>query len=115
MTFTIEAVTMIVGFHLFHIFQISIINDMYIPVNIRSPKWIKYILNIIEFVFICLVLIFYMLLYLSHNIYWTHAFYIVLSVIVFLHSLCILFVLKRLLNILCNVNIDLKAGKLETA
>eukprot|EP00483_Globobulimina_turgida_P007204 UN07218 len=60
-TTVFEAFVMIFGFHLFRIFQLAIIDQLYLSLNMYPAQWIKKSFIILQIVFIIIVLLCYTL------------------------------------------------------
>eukprot|EP01083_Nonionella_stella_P147086 463526_1 len=115
----LEVTVLILGFYLFSMFQMSIICDMYTPINMKPPKWIKPLFNAIQFTYFFTVLFFFSFVYLFKNVIWIWRFYFVLSSVTFIQALIVFCVLRRLLKIFknidrCNMN-DAKLKKAQHA
>ncbi len=96
----LEVLVLLIGFHLFGVFQIGIIKDMYIPIGQKPPQWIGHIFNIIEGLYFMSVFVLYIMAYLFSDLRWIYRFYIVLSTITFVQSLMAIVILWRLIPLL---------------
>eukprot|EP01084_Bolivina_argentea_P169690 294137_1 len=105
-TYTIEAISVMIGFHIFCKCQLAIIHNRYYLVNISPPAWIQFFLRIVETVYIFAVCYCYILLLLLNNLNYAQAFYIVLTGIVFIQCLITLVIFSKLLKHLSELNAD---------
>ena len=98
LTDILEVIVLMLGFYLYGEFQIGIIHDMYIPINMKPPAWIKNVFDIIKSIYFITVLAFYSFVYVFDDRVWVFRFYFVLSAVTFVQSLIALCVLWRILN-----------------
>ena len=105
MTYVVEALSFMLGFHLYGLCELSIINGIYFPIDMDPPKWFQITLCIIRnkklFYIAAVAVIYGFVLSDRHNItLWSQRFYAFLTLVVGIESLAITFVLKRVLRIL---------------
>ena len=99
-TYIAEAVTIIIGFHLYGLSQLSILNRIYTPIRLRPPQCIRRMLQTVEVAFIGTVLAFYAFVVVKHRVEWTQRLYALLTAIVLIESLVVVIALNRLLGML---------------
>eukprot|EP01084_Bolivina_argentea_P087351 157757_1 len=98
-----ESLYMMIGFHIFRLFHLFMIDQLYSSTNQMPPKVYQYLFNILEFIVIIMVSICYSFVFIFPNINWIIIWYIILSVIVIIVSSSSLYALSRILNILNSV------------
>ena len=115
LTYIVEALCFMMGFHLYGLCELSIINGIYFPIDIDPPKWFQCTLCIIrnkKMLYISAVAVVYGFVFSDRqnaNL-WTQRFYAFLALIVWIESLAIVFVLNKVLRIVNTVPLDINEG-----
>ena len=113
--YIVEPFALIMGFHIFIISQLTIIHNMYLPMNIHPPKWIKSVLQIVEFIYIAAVFFCYTVLLVLNDQKFAQIFYVFLMATVLILSLMASIIFCRLLRTLNKIVGCEQEEKLTTA
>ena len=106
-TYIIEGIAVIIGYHTFCVFQMTIIKNMYVPLNMSPPKWIKNAMAVIEFAYIAAAFICYALLIKNKDPdKYAQIFYVILNGVVCIQSCIASILFFKLLSTLNECNID---------
>eukprot|EP01084_Bolivina_argentea_P068380 124473_1 len=114
LTSVLEGFLMIFGFCLFHTFQLSIINQLYLSVNMYPAKWIKKLFKISPIIFIIIVINCYGLQFVTafHKFNLVNIFYMLLGFIIVIIASINLYIYFTLLKYFNNTdNKEIQSAK----
>lgn len=109
LTYFIEAITIIYGFHIFRVLGFSFADQLFVN-NLMSqerPKWITYSLYTSEYIIALSAFICYMMgLFLFENIKFVYVFYIIFNALILFIAFSAYYVIQKLQNMLKEVSVN---------
>merc|ERR1712228_667734 len=99
-TFIFEAIVTIIGFHIFCLFHMSFIDQLYEATNNQTPTCIKRIFKALQVFVFTMAIICYSFVFIFIDFYSIVTFYILYAIIIFCQSLLVLYEARKLLKLL---------------
>eukprot|EP01084_Bolivina_argentea_P316101 547847_1 len=95
-----QAVILFIGLNTFRLLLVFMINTVYDSMNIRSPKWFKFFTHAMQFIIYLSILMCYGTFFISNDVNWIYALYIILMSMVIFIAIFIFTLLQRPLKLL---------------
>eukprot|EP01084_Bolivina_argentea_P120741 214066_1 len=100
-----EAFVIMTGYHIFRIFNLSIIDRLYETINAKRSKWIGTFFTLLEIFIIVMVFICYSAQFFHSKIQWIEIFYVILAVVICIQAISIIISLNGILKMINSVTI----------